>query len=313
MHGSSYRFIGILPNSLKGKTDIEFEDLKPYLTFDLGLPLAEEHCNWFAMYQLHHRMASKFRDRRCFLIGDAAHIHSPAGGQGMNTGLQDAYNLAWKLAAVIKKQTEASILNSFEQERMPVAKRLLRTTDRMFNIGIAQNRLVRRMRNWLLPFVLNKVWKMKSIRQQMFQLVSQTGISYSGSSLSVHHSKSRHIKAGDRLPYLQFFDEKRKEQTNLHSWCNGAAFTLITIGDLNSREIMALAKWIKLNYPFSLSFYYLPFSETNKNLFEAFEMGEHDRKALVVRPDLHIGYLNDTVDVELIDNYLKVTIGWKRS
>ena len=61
-------------------------------------------CTWFSTYRIHHRRAERFRDRRCFLLGDAAHIHSPVGAQGMNTGLQDAYNLAWKLALVVEGQ-----------------------------------------------------------------------------------------------------------------------------------------------------------------------------------------------------------------
>src|SRR6202012_2297910 len=87
-----------------------------------------ERTNWFTTYKLHHRMAEKFRNGCCFLIGDAAHIHSPVGGQGMNTGLQDAYNLAWKLAGAINGQIKATILDSYAAERTPVAKALLNST-----------------------------------------------------------------------------------------------------------------------------------------------------------------------------------------
>ena len=68
-----------------------------------------KECSWFSTYRIHHRCAERFRDRRCFLLGDAAHVHSPAGGQGMNTGLQDAYNLGWKLALVVKGQADAAL------------------------------------------------------------------------------------------------------------------------------------------------------------------------------------------------------------
>jgi 2-polyprenyl-6-methoxyphenol hydroxylase-like FAD-dependent oxidoreductase len=91
-------------------------------------------------------MAERFRVQRCFLIGDAAHIHSPAGGQGMNTGLQDAYNLAWKLAGVIDKKYSAHILESYAQERMPVAKTLLKTTDRLFTLAIGQSWFIKNVR-----------------------------------------------------------------------------------------------------------------------------------------------------------------------
>ena len=73
----------------------------PSLRSEAGADLSIKTCTWFSTYRIHHRCASRFRDRRCFLLGDAAHIHSPVGAQGMNTGLQDAYNLAWKLALVV--------------------------------------------------------------------------------------------------------------------------------------------------------------------------------------------------------------------
>ena len=85
--------------------------------------LTFKSCSWFSTYRIHHRAAERFRDRRCFLLGDAAHVHSPMGAQGMNTGLQDAYNLAWKLALVIKGRADAALLDTYEQERMPVAQR----------------------------------------------------------------------------------------------------------------------------------------------------------------------------------------------
>ena len=86
--------------------------------------------NWFSTYRVHHRVADHFRKGRAFLLGDAAHIHSPVGGQGMNTGIGDAVNLAWKLAAVLQGRADASILDSYEPERIAFARRLVATTDR---------------------------------------------------------------------------------------------------------------------------------------------------------------------------------------
>ena len=86
-----WRVIGILPNHLLGKDDVAFEDLIPAALHVGGARLSFTACHWFSMYRIHHRCTERFRDRRCFVLGDAAHIHSPMGGQGMNTGLQDAY------------------------------------------------------------------------------------------------------------------------------------------------------------------------------------------------------------------------------
>jgi hypothetical protein len=256
-------------------------------------------------------MAEKFRSQRCFLIGDAAHIHSPVGGQGMNTGLQDAYNLAWKLAGVVNGKYAEKILESYAEERIPVAKGLLKSTDRLFTLAVGQNWLIGKLRNWVMPIVLSRLQKSKALNEKIFGLISQTGINYRNSGLSLHHSILQNVKAGDRVPHIKFFDEKLKQETDLHSWCSHTGFTLIVIGDLSQRDILALAKWIKLNYPFDLNFFYLPYSPKNQHLFNCFEMGEHQRKILIVRPDMHIGYTNDIVDVDLVEGYLQENIGWK--
>src|SRR4030095_16910079 len=109
------------------------------LTFDdvgeraiRNLKLTIDKVNWFSTYRVHHRVADRFREGRIFLMGDAAHVHSPVGAQGMNTGLGDAVNLAWKLAAVLKGEARPALLDTFEPERIAFARRLVRTTDQAF-------------------------------------------------------------------------------------------------------------------------------------------------------------------------------------
>ncbi|WP_423147596.1 FAD-dependent oxidoreductase [Rubrolithibacter danxiaensis] len=305
LQNNTVRFIGVLPKTLRERENLRFEDIKPYLTYSLDFPLEEDKCSWFATYQLHHRMAAQFKMQRCFLIGDAAHIHSPAGGQGMNTGLQDAYNLAWKIAGVINKEFDPAILNTYAEERIPVARKLLKTTDRLFSLAVAQSWFMKIARRFILPLLVKRIWKGERITERIFSLISQTGISYRDSKLSVHHSLATGYQAGDRLPYIKFYDEKLKEETDLHAWCNKTGFTLIVIGKLSERDILALAKWIKQSYVFTLNFYYLPYSKRNQSVFDSFEIRKNGKKAIIVRPDLHIGYMNDIVDIELIDGYFK--------
>ena len=97
-----------------------------------GMRLNIERVNWFSTYRVHHRVADHFRKGRAFLLGDAAHIHSPVGGQGLNAGVGDAVNLAWKLAAVLRGRADAALLDSYEPERIAFARRLVATTDRIF-------------------------------------------------------------------------------------------------------------------------------------------------------------------------------------
>ena len=140
MRGANHwRLVGILPTDLRRRADVTFESVLPSLQVELGAGMAFKSCSWFSTYRIHHRKAARFRDRRCFLLGDAAHIHSPVGAQGMNTGLQDAWNLGWKLGLVAKGYAHADLLDSYEKERLPVAERLLSTTDRGFRLIVSDS------------------------------------------------------------------------------------------------------------------------------------------------------------------------------
>jgi len=301
----NYRIIGNLPEEFGEREDIQVEEILPYLSSVTKTNISIVQNNWFTTYKLHHRMADKFRVQRCFLIGDAAHIHSPVGGQGMNTGLQDAYNLAWKLAGVVNEQIKPTILDSYATERMPVAKELLNTTDRLFNIIMSTNWFARLFKKWLLFKILSIAWKSENIKEIFFKQVSQIGISYRDSNINLHLSKSTKTKAGDRLPYLKLFDEKQLLETDLHEWCSKPGFTLIILGKFDELFLFTLAKWITQKYTGVLNFFYLPPSGKNLDIFEAFEVTPHQQKAIIVRPDMYIGYMNDVVDIGMMDSYLQ--------
>ncbi|WP_448702562.1 FAD-dependent monooxygenase [Mucilaginibacter sp. AW1-3] len=304
-----YRIVGVLPSALADKQDLTIDDVKPYLNSVTNEEINISECYWFTTYKLHHRMAEKFKSGRCFLIGDAAHIHSPVGGQGMNTGLQDAYNLSWKLAAVINKQTGSGILDTYADERMPVAKELLKTTDRAFKFILSDSFWMTLFKKWVLPRILKKIWSNEKLRQLFFIRVSQTGISYRESKLNLNLSQTTKIKAGDRLPYLKVFDEKKQQETDLHEWCTKPGFTLISLGHIPEAELFALARWIMQNYAQTLNFFYLPPSNKNRHVFDAFEIKADQRKTLIVRPDMHIGLISDVVDMATIDNYMRSVVG----
>jgi 2-polyprenyl-6-methoxyphenol hydroxylase-like FAD-dependent oxidoreductase len=306
---SRYRALGNLPEEPENKEDLKIEDILPGLDKTSGLSIKIKEAYWFTTYRLHHRMADNFRAQRCFLVGDAAHIHSPVGGQGMNTGLQDAYNLGWKLAGVANGQLNEKILNSYAAERMPVAKRLLSTTDKLFSMIMSDSWFAGLLKRWIMPAVLKLAWGNKAIRVGFFKQVSQIGISYRDSAINLHVSQSTQVKAGDRLPYLKVFDEKRQEETDLHEWCNKPGFTLIVLGKIAEIDLFALAKWITQKYPGILNFFYLPKSAKNQPVFDAFEVNEKQGKSIIVRPDMYIGFLNDKIDMVLMDNYLKNVVG----
>ena len=161
-----------------------------------------ERVNWFSTYQVHHRVADRFRSGRAFLLGDAAHIHSPVGGQGMNTGIGDAVNLAWKLAAVLRKRAGLPILDTYEPERIAFARRLVATTDRAFT-GVSNSSVTARtLRLHVVPALLPRLLTIPAFRRLAFRTVSQTAINYRGSALN--EGRAGRIHGGDRLPWVPF-------------------------------------------------------------------------------------------------------------
>jgi 2-polyprenyl-6-methoxyphenol hydroxylase-like FAD-dependent oxidoreductase len=163
--------------------------------------------HWLTRYRLHRKGAPVYRRGRSFVAGDAAHIHSPVGAQGMNTGIQDAYNLAWKLALVARGEAPESLLESYDAERRPVGEKLLHFTDRFFALAVGGGRPGRLVRR-LLPTIAVRVLQLPLIRKRITRFVSQTGIRYRASPLSVEaHGASRlgaHAPhAGDRAPDVE--------------------------------------------------------------------------------------------------------------
>jgi FAD binding domain-containing protein len=159
-----------------------------------------QRVNWFSTYRVHHRVADHFRQGRAFLLGDAAHIHSPVGGQGMNTGIGDAVNLAWKLAAVVRGRADASLLDSYEPERIAFARRLVATTDRAFTAVTSRGAIARLLRLRIVPRLIPALFKLKAARRFMFRTLSQAAVNYRGSDLS--EGRAGPICGGDRLPWV---------------------------------------------------------------------------------------------------------------
>ena len=165
-----------------------------------NLKLTVRRVNWFSTYRVHHRVTDRFRVDRAFLVGDAAHVHSPVGGQGMNTGIGDAVNLAWKLAAVLAGGAAESLLDSYELERIGFARRLVATTDRIFIFVTKQGRLARIVRTRIFPRVVLAL-RSAAMRRFLFRTVSQIGIHYRDSPLS--EGTAGRVHGGDRLPWVE--------------------------------------------------------------------------------------------------------------
>lgn len=227
-----WRLAGIVPAALRGREGLCFEDVLPSIRAEAGEGLRFESCHWFSTYRIHHRRAASLRERRCFLLGDAAHIHSPVGAQGMNTGLQDAYNLAWKLALVVHGHAAPSLLDSYEAERLPVAKRLLATTDRMFTLVVAEGWFARLLRTRLLARLAAIAMRRGAIRRQAFRAISQIGVRYAGSPLSRNAEvwPKGAPQPGERFPWLHLQLAPGAVAVDLYAALGDTRFNLLLIG-----------------------------------------------------------------------------------
>jgi 2-polyprenyl-6-methoxyphenol hydroxylase-like FAD-dependent oxidoreductase len=177
---------------------LRFEDVSQRAMQHLGLVVSK--VNWFSTYHVHHRVAGHFSHGRVFLLGDAAHIHSPVGGQGMNTGIGDAINLAWKLAAVLGGRADEALLATYEAERIGFAQRLVATTDRVFSFVTAQGKVADILRTRLAPSLLAGGLALEPVREYLFRTVSQIMVNYRGTPLSA--GTAGEVHGGDRLPWV---------------------------------------------------------------------------------------------------------------
>lgn len=267
------RLIGIVPAAHAKKADIQFADVQESVARDT--PIKINSVNWFSTYHVHHRVVPKFRLGRVFLAGDAAHIHSPVGGQGMNTGIGDAINLAWKLAAVLQGKCKEKILETYEEERLPFAQKLVSTTDQLFQIVTSPSFLGTLWRGFIFPHLFPFLLQHKFSREHFFKFVSQTKINYRKSALSAkQHGK---VRPGDRLPWVQQgimnnFDALKQLGWQVHVY--GKASTLLR-KNLQTQNIPL--------YEFAWSK-----AAKEKNLKE--------NAAYLIRPDGYISVVDYTAD-----------------
>ena len=197
--GRQKRLIGTVRDERASQAEtLAFDDVHQDAIRHLGLQV--HHVNWFSTYRVHHRMAERFQQGRAFLLGDAAHIHSPAGGQGMNTGILDANNLAWKLAAVLQGRAAPALLESYGEERQAFARKLVATTDRLFTLATSEGKLADMLKTHLMPAVASLAFKVEDVRELMFKTVSQITLDYRGSRLS--RGRAGGVHGGERMPWL---------------------------------------------------------------------------------------------------------------
>ena len=293
-----WRIVGAFPEGLdKDEGEILYEEIEQRIKHEAELELDISHVNWFSVYKVHTRHVEKFSAGRCFLAGDSAHIHTPAGGQGMNTGIQDAYNLAWKTALVLKGSAGEVILDTYNEERLPNAKRLLETTDRMFNLAAGKDWLLGLIRTTVFPPMAKFILSFDVIKKRFFPLISQIGINYRDSSLSDHDGDGEfEVKAGDRMPYFlvdgkSIYDKLREPKFHLLTFSEGEG-DYQPEGEVESRYGHLLDEHVVPLYP---------------HVTKVF--GVSRPFTVLLRPDNYIGFISPETSSSRLVDYLKEVIG----
>ena len=253
-----YRIFGNVPPSPEGPSaeysEPTHEEFQAMLAerVPLAATVVKEH--WVSRYRVHSRCVPRYRDGRVFLAGDSAHVHSPAGAQGMNTGIQDAYNLAWKLALVERGVAPDTLLDSYQAERHPVGVQLLKTTDRLFAVISGPNRLSRIARGRIAPVVATLVLTRRSVRRWLIGRLAQLRLHYPDSPLNVEDGDGWHDAAapGDRAREADVVIDE--EPGRLYDVFRGTHHTvlLFTGFDDDARpavELCKVAEQIERAYP----------------------------------------------------------------
>lgn len=255
------------------------------------LPIRVESIGWTSTYRSHYRVASRFRQGRVLLAGDASHLHSPAGGLGMNTGIADAATLAWKLAAALDGAPDA-LLDSYDRERRTAAHGVIRTSDRLFVLQADGRRRFALMRRHVLPRVVSRLARMRFGRSLAFRALSGTQVRYAVPRPSDQRAHGL-LQAGRRLPPTGIVT------IDMSTAVRDGRSLLLRVGAVDTGTAAALDRvadrrgW--------------PVIEVSGA--EARRLAGSERRGLVVwvRPDRYIGWLG--ADVSTLDTELDALLG----
>jgi 2-polyprenyl-6-methoxyphenol hydroxylase-like FAD-dependent oxidoreductase len=268
--------------------------------------------SWISPFWIHSKIVKELRYGSVFLLGDAAHIHSPAGAQGMNTGLQDAYNLAWKLALVIQGKAKLTLLDSYQEERYPLVSQIVKRSERFTKMILLENPLLLSLRTLFFK-ILNKQPKLiKKITMQLTQL----SLSYKKSSI-IHYRGKIHPKApqpGERVP-----DVYINQTARLHVYLRTMQHKvlLFTGQHLNENDLARLTdlqQWLSEHYPETIKTFIISDKKLSgqENLILDEKMAIHQRYQVktpalyLIRPDNYIAYCSKNLAPARLQTVLDV-------
>jgi len=302
LSGNRWRIDGSLPKEMESLQTIKFEDVEKNLHLWTKTNFTPEDNEWFSVSHSHQKYAGSIKVGNCFLAGDAAHVNTPVGAQGMNTGLQDAFNLAWKLAYVIKHKAKPELLNTYSAERSGISKGFARYADMVFKMVTSTNSMVMYFRMHIMKLFFGVIFplleKRKSFRQKFFKSISQIGIHYRDSTLSRTESEEYFPRIaprrGDRFPYVEFSDNGK--DTTTYKILNTVSFSLLVFANNIPSEINKIAE------QYSLAVTLIPKLPETKYVYNKLWITKSG--FYLIRPDMHIALQSANMDLYHLKRYL---------
>ncbi|SFC83707.1 2-polyprenyl-6-methoxyphenol hydroxylase [Parapedobacter composti] len=299
---NKYRIFSFLHDSEKDVDAFSENDIKDNTENLLGLNIKIKRFIWFSVFRLHSRSVEAFRKNSCFLAGDSAHVYSPAGAQGMNTGIQDAYNLAWKLAMVLKSGFPNRLLESYDEERKPIARNLLKNTDLAFQFTVSKNPFFRFIRLRIFPLALKILLSSSFVRKTGFLRLSQLNIKYPDSGMNGSGAR-RSFSAdapspGDRFPFFPLSDR----QTSLDLLKNTGFNLLMFNVDSSDTELDAIKSWKNRTELDWLTMIDVEPCSGYAQIIQKWNIRQNS--IMLIRPDIHVAYRSQPASLRDFQSYL---------
>jgi 2-polyprenyl-6-methoxyphenol hydroxylase-like FAD-dependent oxidoreductase len=202
----------------------------------VSIPVRFRDLKWSSRFRINSRALKQLRHGRIFFAGDSAHIHSPAGGQGMNTGIQDVINLGWKLAMVYQGLAADALLDTYDEERLPIIHQLVSTTERATEIANADSRFVHMLLAHVVPLALH----FDFVRRKGAGIVSELAANYRGSSLNGNNERNGPLHTGNRFPDAAVSERGEARVLDI---LDPSRLTVLLLGGADAAATLALARY----------------------------------------------------------------------
>lgn len=310
-------------HGVSAEAELTLEEFQSIADSNLTIKMMMKETSWLSFFSINYRKASQYHQGRVFLLGDAAHIHSPAGGQGMNTGMQDAFNLAWKITAVIKNEAKPTLLDSYYAERSAVAESVLKDTERLTNMVTLKNPLLKFLRNNIMPILT----KHKKLQHQLIKKMSQVGIHYAPSQIIsedwLGKKYGAYSNSGYRAANLSLTNPTTQQTVELHSVLEAYTYyAVIFLPDEQfNAEVLGNIKQLMKRLPHQFKTIIITTSAKNctaiqqayPNTTALLDIKQYCRleydievaAIYIIRPDGYIAYRNQPLSAQSVLSYLE--------